>query len=172
MIHNDLYRPSEYRGAPSQAIDDAWDKLWMVPLRIDDQDLGRLHLTSHKNWSRIPDEMGGGFRGYPIVFHQLHCLNTLRKASYREHYQNDKLFKDPPSVSRAHQDHCIEMIRQQLMCSAEMVPTLTFESDGHTLPDFNAVQVCRNFDRLKAWTEANVIHGGGNWDLPANIAEA
>lgn len=82
---------------------------------------------------------------------------------------HDKLFTDPSHISRGHIDHCIEIIRQQLMCSAEMVPVLTEEIEGHEFPrsDFSTWQVCRNFDDLYTWTKSAIIHGGGNWDLPS-----
>lgn len=62
-----------------------------VPIRINEDDFWRTRKEDSKNWSRIPDELGGGLRGYPQVFHQLHCLvrtildarlqNTMLKMS-------------------------------------------------------------------------------------------
>jgi hypothetical protein len=54
------------------------------------------------------------------------------------------------------------------MCTAEMAPMFTYTSPGLdvALPDFNSVLTCRNFGELYKWTKKNMIHGGGNWELP------
>ena len=54
------------------------------------------------------------------------------------------------------------------MCSAEMAPILTYEVEGidAPLPDFNSTLMCRNFGALWKWTEENIVHGGGSWDVP------
>jgi hypothetical protein len=96
----DFFRPSPYRGAGDD-VDEAWDNLWMsklngtkqvdrckaltnicasrhevggVPVRIDESRLKTLQKNPSRNWTRVPDALGGGIAGYPEVFHQLHCL--------------------------------------------------------------------------------------------------
>jgi hypothetical protein len=91
-------------------------------------------------------------------------------ATYLDHYANNTFFVDHPQhVVRGHLDHCVEILRMQLQCSAEMTPILTEEGlPGHILPtpDFNVIHMCKNFDKLKEWTRANVLHGAGSWDIP------
>ncbi|KAI0528471.1 hypothetical protein GGR58DRAFT_526275 [Xylaria digitata] len=140
-----------------------------VPIRLDDSDLVFLNKSSKRSWTRIPESRGGGIAGYPEVFHQLHCLNMLRMASYPDHYANHSLFSESsPRVVRTHIDHCVEIIRMQLECSAEMTPILTEEIPGFVYPkaDFNVIHKCKNFDDLFSWTKENVLHGAGNWDIP------
>ncbi|KAI1501134.1 hypothetical protein F5X99DRAFT_409448 [Biscogniauxia marginata] len=171
-IEGDFFKPSPYRGAGDD-VDRAWDELWMiggVPIRIDDNELALIHKSSKRNWTRIPDSRGGGIAGYPEVFHQLHCLNMLRMASYPEHYYTSHPFfsEHSASITRAHLDHCVEILRMQLQCTAEMTPILTEDLPGHEFPaaDFNVVHKCKNFEELYAWTKENVLHGAGNWDIP------
>ncbi|KAK8135903.1 hypothetical protein PG984_003843 [Apiospora sp. TS-2023a] len=178
-IEGDFFRPSPFRGA-GEAVDEAWDELWMiggVPIRIDDSELSFLNKSTHRQWTRIPESRGGGVAGYPEVFHQLHCLNMLRMATYPEQYANHTLFSDhSEDIVRAHiafadvgtSDHCVEILRMQLQCTAEMTPILTEEIPGREFPapDFNVVHKCKNFDDLVEWTKANVLHGAGNWDIP------
>ncbi|KAL1614912.1 hypothetical protein SLS54_009361 [Diplodia seriata] len=98
--------------------------------------------------------------------------NVLRMASYPDHYSNNTFFVDHPAhVVRGHLDHCIEILRMQLQCSAEMAPILTEDGlPGHEFPtaDFNVVHMCRNFDDLKEWTRSHILHGAGNWDIPGH----
>jgi len=76
-------------------------------------------------------------------------------------------------------EHCIEMIRQQLMCTAD-VGMITYEwvryflwfnlgSVAHShnpifrginepYPDFNTKHQCRNFEKILAWADANALH--------------
>ncbi|KAL0260746.1 hypothetical protein SLS55_004436 [Diplodia seriata] len=173
-ITGSFYQKSPFRGAGDD-VDQAWDDVWMlggVPLRIEESKLGELGKDANRNWTRIPEAMGGGIAGYPEVFHQLHCLNVLRMASYPDHYSNNTFFVDHPAhVVRGHLDHCIEILRMQLQCSAEMAPILTEDGlPGHEFPtaDFNVVHMCRNFDDLKEWTRSHILHGAGNWDIPGH----
>lgn len=55
-----------------------------------------------------------------------------------------------------------------LQCTSEMTPILTEMLPGHKFPspDFRVIHMCKNFDELKAWTEVNVLHGVGGWDIP------
>ncbi|KAI1472542.1 uncharacterized protein F4812DRAFT_464659 [Daldinia caldariorum] len=171
IIEGDFLKKSPYRGA-GESVDRAWDELWMVggvPIRIDDSELAILNKSAERPWTRIPESRGGGIAGYPEVFHQLHCLNMLRMASYPELYATHSLFADhPPDTTRSHIDHCIEIIRMQLQCSAEMTPVLTEDIPGRKFPaaDFRVTHRCKNFDELFTWTKENILHGAGNWDIP------
>lgn len=63
------------------------------------------------------------------VFHNLHCLNDLRKLLYPERYhmlekatlKNGTI--DRNSFGFRHWDHCIDSLRQALMCNADISPT-------------------------------------------------
>ena len=51
--------------------------------------------------------------------------------------------------------HCLDLIRQQLMCQADttMFGTMWFDKDGLTtiIPDFNHAHRCRDFDAIRDW---------------------
>jgi hypothetical protein len=65
-----------------------------------------------------------GVFGGVDMFHSLHCLNALRKAvDGRSDEQFDFLGKD---FMRMHMDHCIEQLRQAILCHGDLTPvTLT-----------------------------------------------
>lgn len=140
-----------------------------VPVRIESSELATSGKSSDRNWTTVPESMGGGYAGYPEVFHQLHCLNMVRMATFPDLYANHTLFADHPShIVREHINHCIEIIRLQLQCSAEMTPILTENLPGRSFPapDFKVIHICKNFDELRSWTEDHLLHGVGGWDIP------
>jgi hypothetical protein len=105
-----------------------------------------------------------GETGYRVgleVFHQLHCLNLLRMSTYPDYYTKVEWSdtNDKPEKVRAHLDHCIEILRMNLMCLSD-VNVFTFhkqpDKEGYW-PDYESEHVCRNFDRIKDWANANAM---------------
>ncbi|KAJ4397177.1 hypothetical protein N0V93_001401 [Gnomoniopsis smithogilvyi] len=101
------------------------------------------------------------------VFHHLHCLNVLRQYIWRDSYPEGlvpSLLKfNSPAVALEHTDHCIETLRQALMCSADVTPYLLYETEpapGSDVPareDFQAFHKCRKFDVLLDWVKENGV---------------
>lgn len=58
-------------------------------------------------------------------------------------------------------DHCLEMLRQNLMCESDIgvitMQILPERGDNDPWPDFNTPHVCRNFEAIKDWADANTI---------------
>lgn len=52
------------------------------------------------------------------------------------------------------QDHCIEILRQFVMCHADvgLVAAHWIEGSDHPWPDFNTRKVCRDFEGILQWT--------------------
>jgi hypothetical protein len=84
------------------------------------------------------------------VFHQLHCLDLLRKVTFREYYYEEGSFTDD---HQKHLEHCIEELRQSLMCHGDM-SLLTYNwVEGESLPhaNFNTIHTCKNWDKIMDW---------------------
>lgn len=71
-------------------------------IRLYDEDLKQLNKsdTPDRPLHRIPEEYGGGYIGMLEVFHLLHCLDSLRKASHRDYYIKE--WEAGESAVRAH----------------------------------------------------------------------
>lgn len=85
------------------------------------------------------------------VFHQLHCLDKLRREI------EGATTPENATLHRAHISHCVDVLAQALKCSAS-VDLVTFNwVEGHRMPqpDFNGKKVCRDFDGLRTWTIEN-----------------
>ncbi|KAK0391437.1 hypothetical protein NLU13_0938 [Sarocladium strictum] len=167
-----LDHPSEYRGPPSLSVDNAWDHMTKVKIiSVSESDI--LKSGSTKDAIQIPEEFGGGYMATLEVTHQLHCLNFLRMASHWEYYQYKAVeFSDEPSMVRTHLDHCIEMLRQVLMCNADAGIISHRWVKGYTrpYPDFNVIHKCRDLDQVMSWSHHHEVPTppGYQFKAPAN----
>ncbi|KAE9363216.1 hypothetical protein N431DRAFT_475379 [Stipitochalara longipes BDJ] len=157
-----------YRGPPTLEREEAWESLTFFSLiDIPDDKLPLLGKSYDHQWIRTKPEFGGGFAAEIEAFHQLHCVNFLRQYIYRDHYNNDtglpmpSPFSDPPEVVVMHVDHCLEIMRINIMCTGDATPVL-FEHDP-TLPmgyriDFSTKHTCRNFGKMAEWRANNIAY--------------
>jgi len=88
------------------------------------------------------------------VFHQLHCLNNVRRALHREHYINDT------DLDEEHVSHCVDTIRQSLMCSADISVNVWQWSKELSAVVGHSTQAhsCRNFNKLLDWARERRLH--------------
>ncbi|KAG2143189.1 hypothetical protein BD769DRAFT_1772242 [Suillus cothurnatus] len=158
-----LGTPSIYRGPPSPEINAAWDRISLnaFTVRMTLEQLLRTGEKPSPSMVRYPDEYGGGYMASVEVIHQLHCIDMLRRASWGEHDNSTSHeFHESPEVFwRIHLDHCIEMLRQNLMCRGD-VTMLTYDwvkgMDG-PLPNFNTPHQCRNFEKILNWVDEHRV---------------
>lgn len=161
---------SIWRQPPSAEVDAAWNYISAEGLEVITVSSSAL-LQSGKNASecvKAPVSWGEGTDAYIAqvdVFHQIHCLNELRKEIFYDHY-----YESPPDeLHRAHKAHCIHMLLQTLMCTAD-VGIISHnwvhnekirEPKTRPMPDFNMVKFCRDFDALLDWAREKGVK-----DLP------
>ncbi|KAK7960803.1 hypothetical protein PG988_012017 [Apiospora saccharicola] len=120
---------SPYQGPPSPEVDQAYSNI-----RVSGEDLRKVNKTS------IP--MPGEEDSYWVelsVVHELHCIN-------------------PPNLvinerASANTDHCLEILRQSVMCHADVsMITMTWEPTSvFPAADFQNVHECTNWDKLYEW---------------------
>lgn len=110
------------------------------------------------------------------VFHQLHCLYTLRRAYFAEQAGDKELQDfDFGHDRNEHAGHCFEYLRQSLMCSADssVEPAHVEKKGGQEFLGWDVPRMCRNYDQLKNWAEerrafdahgflANDLRGSGH----------
>lgn len=69
---------------------------------------------------------------------------------------------DPlPKVPFDHVTHCINSIRESLMCSADITPNAWYwdERVQMSVPAFDVVHECRDFGALKEWALERQLEG-------------
>ncbi|KAK2025760.1 hypothetical protein LX32DRAFT_685013 [Colletotrichum zoysiae] len=155
-----LEYPSGFRGRPSQELDDNWDRISIfrpLDIPISDEQYTRFG-SSIETAVRSQTNPAAGFFVQPEFSHQLHCVNLLRKATfYNFNYYRDTGFDfrgNDEQMVQTHVDHCIEIIRQFVMCHADvgLVASHWIAEANHPWPDFNTNKVCRDFDGILDWT--------------------
>ena len=159
-FNGSFWKETKFRGEAGPEVDDAWEALGTnykrLVIPVEDAEKSGIALDSVS----VPAERPGGpgYHASVEVFHQLHCLNLLRKALYFnvDYYRHlgQGAFADSELIIRPHVTHCLDMLRQQLMCSADTVvfPYIWVEGLG-PVPNFNRKHKCRNFDAIREWAE-------------------
>lgn len=143
-----------FAGEPRPELDAAWHELFEdIRIRVSAADLMYFNLSS------IPLANGSGFAAELGVHHELHCLKKIRHWIYRDYYLAD----EPESELvewRAHIHHCLEMLRESIMCRGDTSLT-TFQHLPTTPPRLTAVALahhqCVDWDRLMQWVRARAV---------------
>ncbi|KAK0108285.1 hypothetical protein ONS95_003101 [Cadophora gregata] len=169
-----FYDTSPFKGQPDAPLDDEWNKLIrsqyssIKEMKETDAMTEKLHKNS--TYVTLPDDQGGGYLGNLEVYHQLHCLNFIRQYTYEDYYRDPARlpmeFTDSDGVLRNHVDHCIDYLRQLIMCTGDVGVHTYFWMKGRDFPfpDFIVERKCR------AWksVEEYAIKARGNITLPTS----
>ncbi|KAF2187882.1 hypothetical protein K469DRAFT_568210 [Zopfia rhizophila CBS 207.26] len=164
--HVKFEMPKPLNSSKYVGITDDVENAWMDITYLPDQmvtDEGIKKLQKPLDSLKVTDPKTGekGYRVGLEVFHQLHCLNLLRMATYPEYYT--KLWwsdtNDKPERVRGHLDHCIEILRMNLMCFADVNVFTFHEMPGREgpWPDYESHHVCRNFEQVRQWALDNAM---------------
>ncbi|KAF9693206.1 hypothetical protein EKO04_008734 [Ascochyta lentis] len=157
---------SKYVGT-TEDVEKAWmDIAYLPDQMVSKSDFPKLNKPDDAMQVTDPNTGETGYRVGVEVFHQLHCLNLLRMSTYPDHYKSISWSdtNDTPEKVREHLDHCIEILRINLMCLSD-VNVFTFhptsepgkQGMGGYWPDYESEHVCRNFDHIKDWARANAV---------------
>ncbi|MCJ1439126.1 hypothetical protein MMC27_008517 [Xylographa pallens] len=126
-----------------------------VTFRASKEDLDFYNVTS------IPLADGSGYATELFMTHELHCLKLIRKWKYKEFYYLSELKEQGPALAELdrHVDHCIETLRQGIMCRGDVslatysyikgTKKVTARTWGH--------HQCINYDSLLAWVKERAV---------------
>ncbi|KAI4141043.1 MAG: hypothetical protein L6R39_005532 [Caloplaca ligustica] len=144
-----LGRKTEYQGLPTEENNRLWKDLYRLADQSASEDKYIVVLS---------------------VFHHLHCLNAVRKGLYyffddwwNSTYNSFTIFpgiKDQHSEEDMeaavpqvwHLDHCIDSLRQAIMCASDLSPYVFqwSEKERGIRAFANAVHTCWRFDAVSA----------------------
>ncbi|TVY34181.1 Oxidase [Lachnellula subtilissima] len=109
---------------------------------------------------QINPKYGGGFPANVEGLHHLHCLNLLRQTLYFNYgYYKSKgegAFTNDDRILQFHVTHCMDVIRQQLMCMPDtgVLGQVWWDpKDPKAFVDFNTRHKCKNFDAIRQWAQ-------------------
>ncbi|KAH8699312.1 tat pathway signal sequence [Talaromyces proteolyticus] len=150
IVHN-LADNGKYRGPPRPEQDAAWEDLLRYNnLRIQKEDLEKANTTS------VPlNDDQGGYLATLDVFHTLHCVNKIRKSYYSDYYHDPNPLVD----QQEHFDHCIDLLRQVIMCHGDIsLHTYEWKDDYRwPWPSMRTEHQCRNWDKLMVWSKEHYL---------------
>jgi len=168
-----------YQSETSPQVEAAWKKILGVNegmVAIGPEESTKLAETNHESTESIWEP---GKHVYGIsMYHQLHCLNTIRKSFYREKFYPGI----PDDRFYFHKNHCFDFLRQAIMCHGDVSMTYWWnkdytsrQSDGRevhsdwfnnlSLDDratnssvfWNIEHSCRMFEPIEAWVEKHPL---------------
>ncbi|KAL1747969.1 hypothetical protein HDZ31DRAFT_60839 [Schizophyllum fasciatum] len=144
-------RKSLYQELTDEA-DEAWKELYDPSVvKLTREEAVRLPNRTHP----ITHGADGFYLGQLDVFHQLHCLNYLRMSLSPERY---KPIIREDLLEFEHLNHCIDSIRQSLMCSSDISVNVWQWSEHYEFVAgrVNVAHSCRSFDKLREWTRGRL----------------
>ena len=100
------------------------------------------------------------------VFHQLHCLNLLRKLVYPKTFPLD-LTSDSDEVGDNvyHLEHCYEQLRQSIQCASDTA-TIYWEWSEEKQKMFGNLRTthtCKDFGKIREWAAENMLKEEFDW---------
>ncbi|TRX87839.1 hypothetical protein FHL15_011257 [Xylaria flabelliformis] len=169
---------STYTAKPGPITDQAWHDLvntgGMFPMSL--EEFAKVN-DSPETGIKYTHDAQGRYLGTLAATHQIHCVNSLRKGLWfnYKHYKdmNDVLFQgeDPPEE---HLTHCVEMIRNAVMCFGD-VSVITYNwKEGHAGPkaSFKSMHSCQKWDKIEEWRSAhNVTENVKTLDRPVGLLD-
>lgn len=140
--------PSIARAMPNPASDALWEEIELarvIPVtRAQIMKMGKDPSTVTK----LEDDVWGlGDDSYAATFdlyHQLHCLNALRRIAYGSTYYrsdgkqgNASRSGDDLGSQELHINHCVDILYQALICSGHvnLLTSHWVETQDHPFPD-------------------------------------
>ncbi|KAL2836748.1 hypothetical protein BJX68DRAFT_259815 [Aspergillus pseudodeflectus] len=159
-----LLKENVFRREAGPEVDAAWEALGVNyrPIRVPEHEAAHSGIAPDQ--VQIRDVYGGGFPANVEGLHHLHCLNLLRQSLYYNyeyyHGQGKGAFKNDDFIVRKHVSHCLDIIRQHLMCTIDTgVIGQVWLYPDHPSPfvDFKTEHRCKNFEDVRIWAERNQL---------------
>lgn len=88
-------------------------------------------------------------------FHQIHCLNMLRKAAF----SGNAGLAGSKAQEVVHLQHCTDMLMQHMLCTAD-AGIITYqwrEGNEYPFPDFSVKRECRDWRQLVEWRDGHAV---------------
>ncbi|KAK2604034.1 hypothetical protein N8I77_006994 [Diaporthe amygdali] len=145
-----------------EAIWDDWELTTVVPVTSAGiRELGKDPSTAAKLENSVWGLGDDAYAAVLDVFHQIHCLNQLRKFAYADYYHMKIANADPEVLTthEVHTNHCVDILLQAIQCSGnlQLVTMHWTERQRYPFPDMSTNRQCVDFDRIKQWRDNNRI---------------
>ncbi|KAI0475464.1 hypothetical protein GGR56DRAFT_666453 [Xylariaceae sp. FL0804] len=182
-FNGSLWHESPFKGPPTPAVEEAWRSVMrygMIAVTADDYARARGANHSTRTAARFPEAAGGGYVATTMGTHQLHCLHFVWQDHHRERLvPADSSVQGKAQAAAAgpgeemyerHYEHCVDLIRQSLMCSFD-TGLITYDwvrQHQNPTPNANAPHRCVDWDAAQAWLRERAVEvpEGFAWSQP------
>ncbi|KAL9064414.1 MAG: hypothetical protein Q9161_008891 [Pseudevernia consocians] len=125
---------------------------------------------------QYPESVGGGYLATAMGTHAIHCLHYI----WQDHYidispevQSQKA--EIPEMYERHYEHCVDYIRQYLMCKFDttIMPFNWVLDHQNPTPNGNTIHKCVNWDFLQDWLKNRAVPmpEDFHWKQPADAVK-
>lgn len=166
-INGTFYRPKDggsiARQQPNPEADAIWDEWELTRVYPVSRDTIVKMGKDPTTVTKLEDEVWGlGDDAYATIFdvyHQVHCLNSLRHIAYGEYYNLSMARAHTIKQREIHINHCIDILLQGIQCNAnlDLIPLHWVETQEYPFPDMSINKQCVDFDALTTWRKENTI---------------
>ncbi|KAH8897713.1 hypothetical protein GQ53DRAFT_619219, partial [Thozetella sp. PMI_491] len=152
------YMPKVQGGLPDDEVDRNWEALYKSTIIH----IPKESAAQYVNYtSPIPGDEGN-YITMLDVFHQLHCLNLVRRSVYPERY-NKQLwdgYQFQP-IEMHHVEHCIDSIRQLITCHSDVSTHYWRWTEAVDPPQYanhpRVLHTCRDFEAIQEWANERIL---------------
>ncbi|KAF9882288.1 ABC multidrug transporter [Colletotrichum karsti] len=165
---------TDFQGRPSAKSNQAWKSLYENSFTHITKE--EAQILPNKTAPELESE-GSGYLVVLNVFHDLHCMDNIRKGLYYflepqwNSTHNPYILHESPEaaledrggdhLSIMHLDHCIDSLRQSIQCTGDVVPNVFQYSPkyGGVRARSTVVHECRNFNKIQEWAAERHVPG-------------
>ncbi|KAF7946161.1 hypothetical protein EAE96_009164 [Botrytis aclada] len=144
------YNHTDYMSNNDTLQDEMWDGIDTSPLVVALDDKWAIEHQLPLSVFRFPWDSEAKGIYFLKAFHGLHCLKVLRRA-FIDYERGSEI-----GSSAGHVHHCLDALRQDMMCNADDTPMPM--NDFPNKIGHEQVRMCRNFDQLIQWTKEPERH--------------
>ncbi|KAJ7124761.1 hypothetical protein C8R43DRAFT_853212, partial [Mycena crocata] len=138
-----------YDQHPSDEVDKAWEGLYEFAYsKIPRNQAIYLANTTYPILQDISGDKPTTYMLALDVFHELHCLDEIRKAMYPDYYPHSS-----EGINTSHMRHCLSSLRQSIMCTAD-ISTIVWqwsEKSQAAKERSDILHTCRDFTKIQDW---------------------
>lgn len=166
MVNGTLFPPewlSIARQDPGPETDAAWHVYEKVLTHVITKDQVIKLGKDPETVARFEDDYWGfgddAYMAQMDVFHQIHCINLLRKAAFEDHPKTTTPKEKKDKMYWIHLHHCVDIALQNIKCTGTTELLTLSWMDGREIPwpNFSVYHQCRDFDTLVQWQQENAV---------------
>ncbi|KAF2962758.1 hypothetical protein GQX73_g10816 [Xylaria multiplex] len=170
-FNGSLWHDTPFKGPPTPAVEEAWHSIMQYGMiAVSGSDYEKVNHPV-RTAVQFPPEAGGGYVATTVGTHQLHCLHYIWQDHHRDYFPDiQRKAREVPELYERHYEHCVDYIRQSIMCQFD-TGLVTYDwvlQHQNPTPNSNAMHKCVNWNAVQKWLQQKAVHipEGFVWKQP------